>query len=338
MEQIKTLGLRVVLARREDNPVVPENCVVTQLPDAGAVVHKGDTVTLAVSDGWENYVPDVTNMLLETALERLEALGFIVEYEEVVSPGDAPGTVISQDTEPETLLMRDSTIHLTVSLGREDLDKSIMEEVGDYIGMDFETAKTSLSELYLYAMQTEEVYDPNIPAGTIISQDIPEGRKVPRGTIINMKVSMGVETTRVPDVTLMGAAAAKSTLESAGLICVICYVSDGDHAMDCVLSQNVTQGTLAPIGSAVWLTVSIGTASNVASTGGWSGAQLPTFEEETEEMTEETTSDQTADTVPQETDTPQTAPPQTDPPVQTDPPAPPAPPMDELQPPPMPVM
>ncbi len=354
MEQIKSLGLRVVLAKREDNPVVPENCVVTQLPDAGAIVREGDTVTLAVSDGWENYVPDVTNMLLETAQERLKTLGFVVEYEEVASPGDAPGTVISQDTKPQTLLMRDSTIHLMVSLGREDLDKSIMEEVGDYVGMNFETAKASLSELYLYAMQTEEVYDPNIPAGTIIAQDIPEGRKVPRGTIVNMKVSMGVETTRVPGVTLMSATAAKSTLESAGLICVICYVSDGDHVMDCVLSQNVTQGTIAPVGSAVWLTVSIGTASNVASTGGWSGTQLPTFEEETEETTEETPLDQTTataspqetnppqtappQTAPPQTDPPQTSPPQTPPPVQTDPPAPPAPPMDELQPPPMPAM
>lgn len=264
---IESLGMQVILARREANPVIPENCVVTQKPDAGMLIEPGLTVTLSVSSGWSNYVPDVTNMLTEDAQHRLEELGFVVALEEIVSPGDAPGTVISQSIEPETKLERDKTVTLKVSLGRTDLDKSKMEEVDDYVGMDFDKAKTMLAEVFLYAMQTEMVYDASTPAGTILSQDVPKGSKVPQGTIINMKVSRGVETTRVPSVVLMSASNAKATLESAGLICVMCYVSNNEYAMDVVLSQNTREGTLVATGSQVWLNVSIGSGSNVTSQG-----------------------------------------------------------------------
>lgn len=344
MQQLEEMGLRVILASREDNPIVPEGCVITQQPDAGTLMHAGDVVTLSLSDGWTSYVPDVCNLLIGEAKSELEALGFTVEYEEIISPGDAPGTVISQDAKPETKLNRDTVIHLTVSLGRTDLDPDQTATVGNYVGMDFEEAKEQLSDLFLYAMQTETIYDPDVPAGVIISQDIDEGEEVPQGTIINMTVSKGVQTTRVPGVLLMNANAARELLESAGLICMVCYVSDS-HVMDCVLTQSVKEGTLVPVRSEVWLTASVGTESHVASTGGWTGGELPTFgEEETTEPEQETEPE------PEQTDPPATEPPAEPEPQPTEPYVPPAteappvaeppvpePPQGDLTPPPMPV-
>ncbi len=271
----EALGLRVIVSAREDNPVVPENQVVTQSPCAGAVLHEGETITIAVSDGWSNYVPNVCNLLLEDAVTVLEEEGFLVTYEEVWSTDNAPGTVISQSVSPETKLQRDSVIHLVVSLGREDLDTSQLEQVGDYTGMDFEEAKALLAGLHLYALQAETVYDPEVPAGVILSQDIQPGQKVPQGTVINMVVSLGVEKVRVPSVSLMNASAAKSALENAGLKPVLVYMAGSSYARDCVISQNLAEGTLVPIGSEVWLTVSLGKDSYVISTGGWSGNALP---------------------------------------------------------------
>ncbi|MCR4645284.1 MAG: PASTA domain-containing protein [Oscillospiraceae bacterium] len=326
IRQIEGLGMHVILSKREANPVIPENCVITQKPDAGMLVEKGITVTLSVSSGWSNYVPDVVNMRTEEAQQKLEDLGFVVELEEVVSPGDAPGTVISQSIKPETKLERDKTVKLTVSLGRSDLDKSKMEEIGDYVGMDFAKAKELLAELHLYAMQTEMVYDAATPAGTILAQDIPAGQKAPQGTIINMTVSRGMEMTRVPSVVLMSASNAKATLESAGLICVMCYVSNNEYAMDVVLSQNTAEGMLVATGSQVWLNVSIGSGSSVQSTGGWSGAPLPTFEHEEEDSEEEQPEEPEQPEQPQEPQEQQTDPPPVifqptePPPVQTEPP------------------
>ncbi len=350
---LEEMGLEMILASRADNPTVPENAVATQQPAAGSIVRAGDTVMLGISDGWTNYVPDVCDLLLADAQKKLEDLGFVVEYEEVSSIGDAPGTVIAQDVDPETLLERDSTIRLTVSLGREDLDINKLEKVGNYVGMQFEEAKAQLSEIFLYALQIETVYDPEVPAGVIIEQDIAEGESVPQGTTIQMKVSLGVQMTRVPSVKLMGAGTAKSVLEAAGLKCVLCYVSNGDYVMDCVLSQNVAANSLVAVGTEVWLTVSIGTASQVISTGGWSGAPLPTVEEtlDTSGPGEETLppeevppitdpAEPDVPTVPDEPTTPY-IPPATDPPPLTDPPAPPdlpdVPDVPDLEPPPMPV-
>ncbi len=307
VQTAESLGLHVVIASREDNPVVQTNCIVTQKPNAGAVLKAGDTIQLTVSDGWKNYVPDVCNMLLEEAVERLEELGFAVTYEEILSVGDAPGSVISQSVAPDTFLARDSAIHLRVSLGMDDLDASKLETVGNYVGMEFEEAKQLLGELHLYALQADAVYDPEVPKGVVISQEIPEGRRVSQGTVINMIVSLGVETTRVPQVTMMNVNSARSVLEQARLKAVIIYAADANYAADTVISQGTNYNTVVPVDSEIWLTVSTGKGSSVVSTGGWSGTPLPTVESTetsaTEMPTAETQDTMSTEQLPTETDT-----------------------------------
>lgn len=310
---LEELGLEVLLTPREDNPVIPENQVLTQSPTAGAVLKTGETVTLTISDGWANFVPDVCGLPKEQAKEKLEELGFVVTIAEKISPDDAPGTVIAQSTRPDTKLERDSKIKLTVSLGREDLDVTQMEKVDDYVGTDFETAKAELTSLHLYAVQVDTVYDPEIPAGIIISQDIEPGKTVPQGTAINMVVSKGVETTQVPSVLHLNADNARQLLTAAKLQCVVCYVSNSEWAMDAVLSQNIAEGERVPVGTEVWLEVSVGSGSWVASTGGWSGAPLPTFESDEEssegeedEPAEDETDTETEYDAPAPTDAPET--------------------------------
>lgn len=356
VQTAEALGLHVIIASREDNPVVESNCIVTQKPNAGAILKAGDTIQLVISDGWSNYMPDVTNMLREDAVALLEELGFVVKCQEIFSAGDAPDTVISQSIKAETNLQRDSIVRLQVSLGRSDVDTSKFEMVGNYVGMTFTEAKAMLSELHLYAFQSEAVYDPEVPKGVVISQEVAEGREVPQGTIISMVVSLGVETVRVPDVTMMNVNAAKSLLEGMRLKPVLMYEANSKYATDCIISQKIAAGQLVPVNSEIFLAVSTGTQNTIVSTGGWSGNPLPTVdstettasETETSEATgtqtdvteitaseEETdmTTERTETTQPETTRAPETTvsttaapeptetdPPVTDPPV-TDPPA-----------------
>ena len=286
-KMLSDLGLHVILSARENNPVVPENQVLMQSPDAGAVVHAGDTVTLTISNGWSNAVPDVSGMPLEQAKSALTELGFVIETEEKISPDDAPGIIIAQDVKPGTRLERESTVRLTVSLGREDLDDTQQVTVEDYTGMDFEKAKAALSEQLLYAVQAESVFDAEVPAGVIIRQDLEPGKQAAQGSTINFTVSKGIETAQVPDVVHLSAESARQTLEAARLQCIICYVSNAEWEIDTVLTQNVEAGSQVPLGSEIWLEVSVGSGSYVASTGGWSGVPLPTIPS-TEVTTEET--------------------------------------------------
>lgn len=281
-QKLESLGLQVVLKETAHNPVIPENQILTQNPMAGSVLQVGDTVVVTLSDGWSEHVPDVCNFMLEDAENTLEELGFVVDYEKQFSDSTAPDTVMSQSIAPDTELAIGSTVHLTVSKGRENLETQISETVGNYIGMDFEKAKVQLSELYLYALQADTAYYPDIPNGTIVSQDIPAGEQVPQGTSIRMTVSLGQEVASVPDCVNQNAETARSMLEEAGFYCVITYVSSNDYALDVILSQSAEAGSKLAVGSQVKLTASVGTDSYVISTGGWSGNPLPTFTTETE--------------------------------------------------------
>ncbi|MBQ8928557.1 MAG: PASTA domain-containing protein, partial [Oscillospiraceae bacterium] len=312
----EALGLHVILTQRANNPAVPEGGILTQDPPSGAIRHPGDTVTLTVSSGWANFVPNVTDLLLEEAQERLSERGFSVTYEEIPSIDAAPGTVIRQSVRPDVKIGLDTVIHLTVSLGREDLDTSKLETVDNYVGMNFADAKKALSELYLYALQAQTVYDPDTPAGVILSQDVRPGEAVPQGTVIRMAVSLGEETTHVPSVVMMGAGSARQALIDAKLKPVLVYVPNGDYVMDCVLAQGTEPDTVLGVNSEVWLTVSVGSASYVVSTGGWSGNPLPEFatEDETGDPTQGETADETQElTVPDATDADVTEPAMTDP-------------------------
>lgn len=292
IETASDLGLHVIVAARQNNPVVEKELVITQKPSAGAILAQGEAIQLTLSDGWENYVPNVCNLLLEDAEKKLADLGFLVEYKEIESPGNAPGTVISQNVKADTLLELDSCIELKVSLGRMDVDASKREVVDHYVGMQFDEAKAMLSEKCLYALQAEAVYDKEVPKGCVIAQNIPEGRRVPQGTVIEMKVSLGVETVRVPHVERMSAENARGMLERLRLKPVLIYAASSKFAADSVIEQSVASGKTIPVGTEIWLTISTGKGSSVISTGGWSGDPLPTIKE-TEETTESDSETQT---------------------------------------------
>ncbi len=117
---IKDAGL---LAKRDfvASDTVAEGMVVSQTPDVGETVKKGDTVTYFLSSGPATYrVPDVTNKSEEKAREELKAAGF--ENIQVTSETHntiAEGNVIRQSPEGGEYKGKDISISLVVSLGKD---------------------------------------------------------------------------------------------------------------------------------------------------------------------------------------------------------------------------
>ncbi|MBE6877011.1 MAG: PASTA domain-containing protein [Ruminococcus sp.] len=295
VSKLTALGLRVIEKEKIHHAVIPENQILTQSPSAGTALRQGDTVMLTVSDGWSDYVPNLLDMPKEKATEKLISLGFAVDYQESSSETVAPGAVLAQSVPADTRLSLGSEIILTISTGRENTDVTVYEQVGNYIGMDFEEAKAQLSELYLYALQADTVYDPDIPNGTIISQDIAPGSAVPQGTSIQMRISLGQITVHVPDCTGQTVSEARKLLEDAGLVCMVIYTASGDYPLDSVISQDTPADLSVAKGSRVWLTASVGSSSYVISTGGWSGNPLPSFNTSSESETESLPAEELAD-------------------------------------------
>ena len=113
---LKELGLTV---RRVDefHPSVKKGSVISQSPDAGVRLEKGQQVTLTVSKGPELFaVPNVKGSTEAEAIDDLEQIGFEVKIDRKRS--DTPkGEVISQSPKAGTKLADGATVTIVVSQG-----------------------------------------------------------------------------------------------------------------------------------------------------------------------------------------------------------------------------
>jgi len=103
----------VVNLTREFSTDVPLDSVIATDPTAGAVVERGTTITVVVSDGPPPVeVPYLIDMFREDAVALLESLGLVPDINE--PPITPLNRVISQDPSAGTLLPVGSTVSITV--------------------------------------------------------------------------------------------------------------------------------------------------------------------------------------------------------------------------------
>lgn len=110
--ELEASGLRVA-TQPAFSDTVAKGRVIAQSPESGAAGHRGDTVTLTVSEGPELVeAPDVFGMQFEKAKETLEAAGFKVARENVL--GGLFGTVREQSVAKGEKAPKGTTITLKV--------------------------------------------------------------------------------------------------------------------------------------------------------------------------------------------------------------------------------
>jgi len=115
---IEGAGL-VAEVQREPNNEVDEGIVFAQDPGEGTELEEGDAVTIAVSEGPEFEMPDVTGEDADEAEAFLESeLGLDVTQEGTPEPcPQEPGTVCSQDPEPGETVEPGDSVTLFVQEG-----------------------------------------------------------------------------------------------------------------------------------------------------------------------------------------------------------------------------
>ncbi len=117
--QLKKDGFKVKKTYEESDDIAA-NCVIRTEPPAHEQAPQGSTVTLVISLGATETlmsVPKLTDMPIETALERCEEYHLIPEIEYVDTEEYEKGTVISQSIEPNEHVERNTEIVLEVSTG-----------------------------------------------------------------------------------------------------------------------------------------------------------------------------------------------------------------------------
>jgi beta-lactam-binding protein with PASTA domain len=129
-------------------------------------------------------------------------------------------------------------------------------EMPDVVGMTEDQARSALTAKGLAVSVSYEYSTKD--SGTVLSQSIPEGDSVTRGTTVSLTVSSGQKTIRVPDVTGMNKTAAENTLRDKGFTVSVNSVYSDDVAENLVISQTPGKEASLTEGSTVAIMVSLG--------------------------------------------------------------------------------
>jgi serine/threonine-protein kinase len=206
-----------------------------------------------VQKGKTTKVPDVIGLPLEEAKQRIKEAG--LDPKEAEYKNDKRykiGTVTLQNPIAESEVKRDRGVYLSISGGEELVDvpnlkgKSVREAV-------FNLEKCNLKLGTILYEPSEEIF-----ANTIIRQEILPGAKIRSGNIINVTVSQGRSTDKlpVPDVSLKTLNEAEKILTDNGFrIGNTTYQMNSDILPNTILEQNPRAGELVQLGQSIDLII-----------------------------------------------------------------------------------
>jgi eukaryotic-like serine/threonine-protein kinase len=236
--------------------------VLSQVPEAGTKLARGNRVTLVAGGALVSGVPDVVGLPVDQAFVRLQAAGFKGATRRVASKR-RPDTVLAQDPVSGTRAQKGTAVLLTISKGGAPVT------VPRVVGLT-EAAATAKLTGSGFRVSVSRVSSTK-PSGVVISQKPAEGVKAARGSIVGIDVSGGPPTStqttpttttpitgaKVPRVVGMGQGAAFVRLERSGYR-VDSFPLASSRPRGLVVSQRPDGGTRAPPGTVVRLSVSLG--------------------------------------------------------------------------------
>lgn len=252
--------LLLIMGRTHDD-YFDADLVLSQDPRPGNIVYNGSVVNVIISAPEQGeIVPNIVGYTVENATQTLEALGFTVYVREDYSDEFAPGTVISQNPASGEELSEGAVVTIVVSKGSEEdeVDPTIEAVVPNVVGLKINEAKSLAWNNKLYIVVNEYVYSDTVPEDEIISQTPSSGHVGNQGDRIFVVVSLGEETTTVPDVKYLSEASAISSIESRNLTVSVVYEESQTVAPGLVIRQSVAAGSKVKPGSTVIIYVSSG--------------------------------------------------------------------------------
>ncbi len=217
-DMLNDAGLGWNIAGRKESDKYEKGTVCEQSVDAGEKVAVNTVVEIVISSklvGEEIVVPEVKGMDEEAAQKTLEAEGLKVGASDFVYSDEyAEGEVIGTTPEAGSKVTKETEIRMQVSKGSQKI------EVPYVVGESDGDAQAILKAENLVVNKVTYEYDENVAKGKVVSQSIKAGKKVEKGTKIDLVVSKGPkpeEKIDVPNLSGLTYERAKSLLESYGL-------------------------------------------------------------------------------------------------------------------------
>jgi len=130
------------------------------------------------------------------------------------------------------------------------------------VGRDYENdilQDKELTDNYNFHVQ-EELYDDAVPAGAVVSQYPTEGSAIKKGDTIELTISRGVRTFKLPDVSKYESRQAQLELENLGLVCKgnEKYEKSDEIVQGYVIRTEPSADTEVKAGDSISLVVSLG--------------------------------------------------------------------------------
>ena len=197
-------------------------------------------------------VPSLAGHTEKDARAMAERAGLTVQLEAPVIADDPPGTVVSQQPDPGSMLRDGKAIHIRLSLGPPPVD------LPDVSGKSEEEARRLLVDAGFEVDDVTRVLNEEIPKGIVISQDPPGANPAPRGSAIRMTVSDGPHPVPVPNVVGKTLEEAVASLKAAKLGATKIEQFSDSIAKGKVISHDPIPGQEAPRDSLVKVFVSKG--------------------------------------------------------------------------------
>lgn len=180
-------GLKLEVLTEVYDLAKPPGTILSQIPKANARVREGRFVKVTVSKGGKTVlVPKLQGVSMRQAELLLTHRGLeLGDISWIPSDSFPEDVVIASTPSFETQVPYGMSINLRVSLGTQP-DTVV---VPDLLGMNLEESKKILREVGLQLGDAKQVINEDFLPGTILSQSLPSGLKVQRGSEIKLKVS-----------------------------------------------------------------------------------------------------------------------------------------------------
>jgi len=244
---IENAELEPNVERQPSNDVRP-GVVISQNPDAGVRIQKGDQVTIVVSSGPRQVeVPRVVGMNVDRAIQELDNAGLAWRTVEVFS--EAPvNEVVRQNPQAGQSVDEGTQVTLRVSIGVETA------LVPDVLQQSEGSARQELQDVGFEVLVNEAPSD-DVEEGLVSAQDPSPGVEAPVGSTVTITVSTGPEQVEVPDVEGEEEGDASQILEEAGFQVQVEEVPGPPPQDGSVVDQDPGGGSQADGGSTVTIFV-----------------------------------------------------------------------------------
>jgi len=245
---LQQLGLTVVIGTPAYSDTVHAGRALTTDPGPGATTHKGDTITLVMSKGVEQYsLPDVRSMPAADAQAALTKIKMDVTVRRVWSEAVDRGEAVGTDPRSGTVLRPAHPVTLLVSKGPRPITTA------NWVRRSAARAEARLTQQGLH-VNTVSQYSDSVPSRHVIAQDPGPEHVFHRGDTVTLTVSKGPELVKVPSVRGEGTDAATQDLQAAG------FKVEVDHYSIFfglgIVMEEAHDGEMMPRGSTIAIYVS----------------------------------------------------------------------------------